>query len=67
MREVAFRKFHKMKDIDHVKGWKDNITSAPEALSAHNFKKDSPDAKFHKTKHGCKIPACTEKHLDSNF
>jgi len=67
MREVAFRKFHKMKDIDHVKGWKDNITSAPEALHAHNFKKDSPEAKVHKSKHGCKIPACTEKHLDSNF
>ncbi len=30
-----------MKDIDHVKVWKDNITSAPEALRVHTLKKDS--------------------------
>jgi hypothetical protein len=65
MREVAFRKYHRMKDIDHIKAWKDNITSATEALRAHTCKKDSPDAKVHKTKHGCKIPSCTEQHSDA--
>jgi hypothetical protein len=33
-------KYHHMKDIDHIKAWKDNITSATEALRAHTCKKD---------------------------
>ena len=65
MREVSFRKYHRMKDIDHIKAWKDNITSSTEALRAHTCKKDSPNAKVHKTKHGCKTPSCTEQHADA--